>query len=190
MRRMFLILCCVAGCSPGVETEKTTTAGQGWPGAESTLDGLAPFTATVIACTAKGDAEIVARNTLTESTIMHGAGGEEIRGGGVATHARCRQEFRNIEVLHGDANAEDRVLEYGYTEKSDVHPGPPAGKPIPRGAKVILVLGKEGNLMKALPDTEENRDAVRSALARHQEKQKSRKDAQPGGNGAGPSKGK
>ena len=111
---------------------------------------------------------------------MEMGGGEVIEGGGTVTYAYCRQKFAEREVLHGDTKAEDGVLEYGYVEKSDAFPGAREEKAIPSDARILLLLGKEGKIMKALPNTKENRDAVQSALARNKEKQKEKEDAQPG----------
>jgi len=105
--------------------------------------------------------------------------GGVIRGGGTVTYAYCRQTFANMELLHGDAKVEERVLEYGYVEKSDAFPGPRGENVIPSDTKVILLLGKDGKIMKALPDTKDNRESVQLAVSRHHEKQKTKDIAQP-----------
>jgi len=164
---------------PALGAEKTIADAKGLPGSGSTLDTLTPFTAAVIACTAKEDAEIVKRLSSHISTVMDMGGGDVIEGGGTVTYAYCRQKFTNMKLLRGDGMLEDRALEYGYVEKSDAFPGPRDEKAIPSGARVVLLLGTKGNVLKALPDTKENRDAVRLALSRHQEKQKPKDGAQP-----------
>jgi hypothetical protein len=147
--------------------EKAIAGAERWPGSDSTLDTLAPFTATVIAATAKGNAEIVSRHSSHMSTAMDTGDGELIRGGGYVTFAYCRQKFQTTEVLHGSAKTGDRVLEYGYVEKSDAFPGPRDEEAIPSNARTVLLLGKDGRIMKALPDTKENRTGVRRALSRY-----------------------
>ena len=164
---LFLFLSVVAW--PVFGAEKTISDPRGLPGSDLTLDALASSTTAVIACTAKGEAEIVKRLDGWETSVTRGC-----------VHvacAYCRQKFQDMELLHGKASLEDRVLEYGYVEE-DTFPVPRNEKAIPPNAKVILWLGKDGGIVKALPNTKENREAVRLALSQAEEKAK--KAAQPG----------
>ena len=104
----------------------------------------------MIACTAKGEAEIVKRLDGWETSVT--------RGYVHVACSYCRQKFQDMELLHGKASLEDRVLEYGYVEE-DTFPVPRNEKAIPPNAKVILWLGKDGGIVKALPNTKENREA-------------------------------
>jgi len=179
MRGLILIALGLTTSFPVLGAETVVVEAKRWPGSDSTLDALAPFTVTVIACTAKEKAEIVKRHSSHISTAMDLGGGEVVHGGGTVTYAYCRQKFETVEVLHGNANTGDRVLQYGYVEESDAFPGPRNEKAIPFKAKAILLVGKEGRIMKALPDTVENRDAVRSALSRYAERERARKTTLP-----------
>ena len=171
MRRLLLIVACLVVGLSARGAEKTITDSSRWPGSRSTLDTLAPFTTAVIACTSKGDAETVKRHSSHMSTAMDMGGGRVISGGGTVTYAYCRQKFTKMELLQGETKAEERVLEYGYVEKSDAFPGPRVERVIPPDTRVILLLGKEGKIMKVLSDTKENREAVQAALSRYQERQ-------------------
>jgi hypothetical protein len=141
-------------------------ASEKWPGARSSLESLAESTADVVAAVAKGNAEVRTRTAARMSTATTLRNGQVIRGGGMVTFAHCRQKFQVREVLHGKGEAGDCALEYGFVEKAQGFPLPAPGQPIPDGAKVILLLGEKGTVLKALPDNPENRRAVRDAFAR------------------------
>jgi hypothetical protein len=137
-----------------------------WPGARSSLESLAESTAGVVAAVAKGNAEVRTRTGAHMSTATALGDGKVIRGGGMVTFAHCRQTFQVREVLHGKGEPGDRAVEYSFVEKAQGFPLPAPGQPIPDGAKVILLLGEKGTVLKALPDNPENRRAVRDAFAR------------------------
>ena len=90
--------------------------------------------------------------------------GKVVRGGGMTTSAHCRQKFQVLDVLHGKGEAEDRELEYAFVEKAQGFPLPAQERPVPDGAKVILLVDEKGNLLKSMPDTPENRKVVRAAF--------------------------
>jgi hypothetical protein len=136
-----------------------------WPGARSSLQALAPETAAVLAAVTRGKGEIKSRSATHMSTQMTVGKGEVIEGGGFVFFAQCRQKFQVVEILHGKDKPGDRVLEYGIVEKTEGFPLPAVQEAIPAGVKVILFLGEKGNLLKVLPDTQENRKAVRTALS-------------------------
>jgi hypothetical protein len=131
-----------------------------WPGARSSLQALAPETATVVVAVARHKAEIHGRRAAHLSTQTTVGKGEVIEGGGYVFYAQCRQKFQVLEILRGQGKPGDRVLEYSFLEKTEGFPLPPVQEPIPAGEKLILLLGKKGNFLKALLDTEENRKAV------------------------------
>lgn len=133
-----------------------------WPGANSTLKSLAPRTASVLVAVAKGEAEIKSRSAAHLSTRMSVGRGETIAGGGYVFYAQLRQPFRVLEVLHGKGKAGDRILEYDIVQKTVGFPLPARQESIPAGAKVIVLLDKEGNLVKALAETQESRKAIRA----------------------------
>jgi hypothetical protein len=142
-----------------------------WPGSGSPFEALAPVTATVLAAVAKDKAEIQSRHAAHLSTRSTLARGEVIEGGGDVFYAQCRQKFQVLAILHGKGKPGDRVLEYSFVEKIEGFPLPAAQEPIPAGAKLILLMGEKGNILKALPDTPENRKAVRTALSKSQGKE-------------------
>ena len=135
------------------------------PGSGSSLQALAPVTAIVFAAVAKEKAEIQSGGAAHRSTRTTSDKGEVIEGGGYVFFTRCRQPFQILEVLHGKDKPGDRVVEYGFVDKTEGFPLPAVEKSIPAGAKVILLMGEKGKLLKALPDTQENRKAVRAALS-------------------------
>jgi hypothetical protein len=137
-----------------------------WPGTRSSLESLTDSTASVIAGIARGKADVLTRSAAHLSTSMSVGKGEVIKGGGVVIFAHCRQKFQALDVLHGKGKAGDRTLEYEFLEKARGFPLPAPAQAIPDGAKAILLLNEKGGLLKALPDTPENRKAVRDALTR------------------------
>ena len=141
-----------------------------WPGSRSSLQALAPVTTTVLAAVTKGKAEITSRNATHMSTRMTLGKGEVIEGGGFVFFAQCRQKFQVLDFLHGNGKPGDRVLEYGIVEKTEGFPLPGVQEPLPAGVKVLLLMGEQENLLKALPDTHENRKAVRTALSEQKRK--------------------
>ena len=159
---LFLV---AAGISSGAGTGVAgLAASEKWPGARASLASLREHTASVVAAVAKGKAEVRDRHAAHLSTAMSLGRGEVIRGGGIVTYADCRQKFQVADVLRGKGEAGERAVDYTFVEKAEGFPLPAPEQPIPDGAKVILLLSAKGNLLKALPDTPENRKAVRAAL--------------------------
>jgi hypothetical protein len=142
-----------------------------WPGSGSSLQTLAPVTATVVAAVAKEKAEIQNRRAAHLSTQSTIGKGEVIQGGGYVFFAECRQKFQVQEILHGNDKAGERVLEYSFVEKTEGFPLPAVQEPIPAGVKLILLLGEKGNFLKALPDTKEHRKAVLTILSQQKGKE-------------------
>jgi hypothetical protein len=135
-----------------------------WLGSDVSIDAIASIVTIVVAATAKEDAVVDKRDEAHISTSMDGGGGRVIRGGGYVTFAHCRQTFTIDKVMHGEFAEGDRLLDYGFVEKSDAFPGPRAGRVIPRGVKVILFLDAQIKILKALRATAENLEAVEKAL--------------------------
>jgi hypothetical protein len=170
MKGLYPFLGYVAVLLPVLSVVKAQPDTMGWTGSESSLDTVVKFAATILSCRAKKDAEIVKRHTVDESTAMDMGDGEVFRGGGLVRFAHCRQIFQTDKVFYGKSKVGDRVLEYSYVEMSEAFPM--EGKAIPKNAKVIVVLDNEDRIIKALPDTEENRKAVALALSRCRERKK------------------
>lgn len=143
------------------ESAKASSADR-WPGADSTLQLLAPSTASVLVVVAKGKAEIKSRSAAHLSTRMSVGKGETIAGGGYVFYAQLRQQFRVLEILHGKDKAGDRFLEYDIVQKTVGFPLLARQESIPPGARVIVLLDKAGNLLKALAETPESRKAIRA----------------------------
>lgn len=141
-----------------------------WRGSRSSLQALAPVTTTVLAAVAKEKVEILSRNAAHLSTQTTLGKGEVIEGGGYVFFARCRQKFQVLEILHGNGKLGDIILEYGIVEKTEGFPLPAVQEPIPPGVKFLLLMGEKGNILKALPATQENRKAVRTVLSEPKEK--------------------
>jgi hypothetical protein len=116
------------------------------------------------AATAEGPAKFGKSYSAHISTQMS-LGDRVIRGGGFTTSTECRQEFQIIEVVHGKAKLEKRVVDY-VVMQSRAFPGPASTQPIPAGAKALLLFGASGQFLKAIEDNPENRKAVRAALSR------------------------
>jgi hypothetical protein len=148
---------------PDVIKALTESIGE-WPGTRSSLEKLAVTATSVVVAKPKGKATLGKRYTSHISTQME-VDGRVIRGGGLVTSIECRQEFQIMEVLYGKAKRESRVLEYTIV-KSRAFPGPASTSPIPEDAVAILLLGEKGHIMKALPDSAENRRAVRKAFSK------------------------
>jgi hypothetical protein len=147
-------------------------ASRPWPGERTSLESAAGRTTTVVVGVAKGKVEVVERHAAHLSTGMATGKGEVIRGGGIVFYADCRQKFEVTDVLHGKAKAEERVLTYTIVEKAEGFPLPSPEQALPDGAKAILLLREDGSLVKALPDTPENRKLVRAALEKKPEPKK------------------
>jgi hypothetical protein len=133
------------------------------------LQALAPATAAVLAAIAKDKAEIQSRHAAHRSTQTTLGKGEVIEGGGYVFSARCRQTFHVREVLHGKDRQDrpgDQVLEYGFVEKTEGFPLPAIEKSIPAGAEALLLVGEKGHVLRALPDTPENRKILRTVLSK------------------------
>jgi len=141
-----------------------SAAPQNWPGERTALESLSKHTTSVVAAVAKGNVAVRDRHAAHLSTATSLGRGEMIRGGGIVIYADCRQKFQVADVLRGKGEAGERVLEYTFVEKAQGFPLPAPENPVPGGAKVILVLGEKGAVLKALPDTPENRKAVLAAL--------------------------
>jgi hypothetical protein len=141
-----------------------------WPGARSSLQALAPETVAVLVAVAKEKAEIHTRRAAHLSTQTAIAKGDVIEGGGFVFYAECRQRFHVTEILHGPGKVGDRVLAYSFVEKTEGFPLPAVQEPIPVAVSLIILLGEKGNLLKALPDTEEHRKAVLTVLSQQKGK--------------------
>src|SRR5262249_53602063 len=116
-----------------------------WPGARSSLQALAPETATVVVAVGTDMAEIQSRQAAHLSTQTTVGKGEVIEGGGYVFYAQCRQKFQVLEILRGQGKPGDRVLEYSFVEKTEGFPLPPVQEPFPADVKLILLIGEKGN---------------------------------------------
>jgi hypothetical protein len=125
----------------------------------------------VFSAIAREEAKIQAGDGAHLSTQTTLDRGEAIAGGGLVFCATCRQKFAVLEVLHGKGKTGDRVLEYGLVEKTEGFPLPEVQEPIPGGAKIILLMRDKEAVLKALPDTPENRKAVQTVLSEQKGKQ-------------------
>ena len=137
--------------------------GRPWPHPEVPLDRAVAGAAAVLRAVAVSQADVYRRSASHFSTVS-GKGDDAIHGGGTVHFASCRQRFRVVEALLGDRVPEQRVVEYGFVEKSECFPGPSAERALPEVAAAILMLDEKGQLLKAVPDTEESRRRVRAAL--------------------------
>jgi hypothetical protein len=136
-----------------------------WPGARSSLQALAPETATVVVAVARDKPDIHSRRAAHLSTQTTLGKGEVIEGGGDVFYAECRQKFQVLEILRGQGKTGDRVLEYSFLEKEDGFPLPPVQEPFSADVRLILLIGEKAKILKALPDTQENRKAVLTAVS-------------------------
>jgi hypothetical protein len=135
-----------------------------WAESPASLEKVAPATRTVLACTAREKAEVVKRSAAHLSTSMSVGDGQVIEGGGIVVWANCRPKVRVTEVLHGKGKPGERVVGYTIVESSDAFPGPRARRPIPVGARALLLLGEDGRVLRTLRDDAEARAAVRKAF--------------------------
>jgi hypothetical protein len=78
--------------------------------------------------------------------------------------AECRQSFAISEVLAGSISKGKLDLAYAFNEEAEGSPSPPQEVAIPIKARVIILLGADRRILKAMPDTPENRKAVQTAL--------------------------
>lgn len=101
---------------------------------------------------------------------MDMGGGETIEGGGTVTYAECRQTFTVSEVLAGSIFTGKADLTYGFAEESDAFPGPSQEIAIPSKTEVILLLGDKFRVLKAIRDTQVNRNLVKSELKKADKK--------------------
>src|SRR5262245_27922148 len=147
-------------------------AGGPLPGERRSVESLAEYTASAVTAVAKGKAEVRDRSAAHLSTAMSLGDGKVIRGGGMVTYAHCRQTFAVADVLHGKGKPGERALDYTIVEKAVGGPLPSTERRINDGAKVILLLNADGEIMKALPDTPENRKALQAALAKKNDPKK------------------
>jgi hypothetical protein len=136
--------------------------GGSWPGRGESLGKMVPKAAVIVVGKAREKAERVKNYAAHISTAMD-IGGRTVRGGGMVFYSDCRQRFDISAVLHGEGKKGERVVTYGV-RKSQAFPGPGSVAPIPEGATAILLLDKGGEVLMALPDTVENRAAVRKAI--------------------------
>jgi len=123
-----------------------------------------------VVAVAQARAEIAQRDLALISTVMDMGGGETIEGGGEVTYAKCRQAFSISEVLAGTISTGKAELVYGFTERSNAFPGPSQEIAVPIRAKVILLLSGNRRILKAVHDTPENRNLVKSRLERAKKK--------------------
>jgi HEAT repeat protein len=142
-----------------------TQVGRQWPDAETPLDQATGHAASVLRATDGSRAEVYERGRMHMSTV-----GEHGRGGGFLTEVRCRQSFKVVEALRGQPVAGRRAVQYRFIEESHCFPGPKAEQAVPANTDVILLLDEKGGLVKALPDTEEERKAVKTAMEKVQGK--------------------
>ena len=132
-----------------------------WPTHEVGLHVAVSSATEVVRATAVGEAEITRRRTEFIDAISDAGPGTGIDAGGDITYAECRQTFEVTEVICGDTWLGERDIAYEYVEEATtviIHPW--VEQAIPAGAEVILLLDERGRIVKALPDTEANRDAV------------------------------
>jgi hypothetical protein len=102
---------------------------------------------------------------MTFSGGMDMGGGEWVMGGGSSTLVLCRQRFSISEALVADISTGKVELSYGFFEKHERSPGPSYEEmAIPIKARVILLLGADERVLKAMPDTPENRTAIKTLL--------------------------
>lgn len=120
----------------------------------------------VVRATATSEPKVIKRHGAHMSTIEDG-----IRGGGFVTEASCRQTFDVSEVLAGPGRKGEHNVEYSFVERAVGFPLPDPERPVTKGEKVVLVLGADGGLIKAIPDTGANRKEI-EAIIEHIKKRK------------------
>jgi hypothetical protein len=136
------------------------------PGSSSTVATLAPHTSRVVVAVAEEEAQITRRHSITMSTGTDGG----IKGGGTRTSVLCRQGFTISEVLAGSTSTGRVKLAYGFNEEFDVFPGPSQEIAIPIKARVILLLGVDGRILKAMYDNPSNRNLMKVELEKTRKK--------------------
>ncbi len=112
-------------------------------------------TVEVVRAVATSESHITSRSVSHESTVMG-----DIEGGGDVTCAYCLQSISVLDVLAGEGKRGSREIAYGFVEKAEGFPLPQPQSPIPDGARVVLALGVQGSLLKVIPDTDKNRQAI------------------------------
>lgn len=120
-----------------------------------TAEKAALWGAEVLRAVAATERAIVDRHGAHMSTRMG-----KIQGGGMVTWASCKQKFSVSEVLAGAGKAGEREVAYSYLERAVGFPLPSPTRPVPKGGKVVLVLGVDGSLVKVIPDADENRKQI------------------------------
>ena len=141
-----------AGRQPGSEARDHKS----WVTFDVSFDSAAKRTVEVLRGVFVDEAKITKRDRCHMSTYMEEVG----HGGGYVTFARCSQRFSVAEVLTGRGRLGELPIEYGYVEKAEGGPLPSEASPIPKGARVVLALGVSSVLLKAIPDTDENRRSI------------------------------
>ncbi len=159
-RRLSIWVSLVVLAASGLLAADEAGRGASWPTAEVDLSWAVRVATTVVVALSTNHTAISNRSSSHITTEMN-RGGKTIPGGGYMTCARCRQEFRVVELLHGKKASDNIALEYGFVEKSDAFPGPRTESPIPANEKVILILGETNSLLKVLPDTVQSRRRIK-----------------------------
>jgi hypothetical protein len=132
------------------------------PGCSSTVATLAPHTSSAVVAVAEAEARITGRHSIHFSAGHVDSG--DVEGGGTKTLAECRQSFAISEVLAGSISKGKLELAYAFNEEAEGFPSPPQEVAIPPQARVILLLGADRRILKAMPDTPENRKTVQTAV--------------------------
>lgn len=156
------VLVVLAATSQAAETNGVGSTAL--PGSSSTIDVLLPYTSNIVAAVAQAEATVTGRHSLHMSTVMDMGGGETIKGGGTVTYAECCQTFVVSHVLAGRISTGEVVFAYGFAEESDAFPGPSQEIAVPVNTKVILFLGENARILKAIRDKPMNRNLVQTEL--------------------------
>src|SRR5262249_23111152 len=124
--------------------------------ADMNADRTASWGAEVVRAVAASEPAITDRHAAHMSTRMG-----KIQGGGMVFWAWCKQKFTVSEVLAGaDKAQKEREIAYSFRERAQGFPLPRPTRPVAKGEKVVLVLDVEGDLVKFIPDTDENRKEI------------------------------
>lgn len=151
-----LLLLCVSGFAADEETPKKEVV----PGSDVKIENAMTWADAIVVAAVTAPAEIVDRNSASISYSRKREDGGSF--GDIITCVRVRQRVQVSQSLLGPEKVGEITLVYSYVEQSELKR---PESPLKVSDERFIVWIKEKSVLKAIPATPENLDAVKKLLA-------------------------